>query len=306
MSGDDRREGPQSGEAEKDLKRTAKPVPPTDTAQDTPLIKSATESSANGPVRHVGFHEWLDRFVEAAPPLLWSHVTNGWTLVKIIEDGVMRAAKPCPHFGKDLVYLFYGRPAYRDNADEPTRTDPRAPVVILLKPAVEKLVSAIYPFDSGAFHTGRYKTWLAPHMPIDRFSLQADPARARRYVKAFFGTNTAYWRMKPTIPAGNHSFRPVVQILCDLLADTSVISADDRRLVVEMSLDKPIPFTSEFVHTIIVPDTMKDNLDEENFTERTGILSWAYEHCPYKKAIEYQALLEWFAKLVNNDEKAFL
>ena len=71
-----------------------------------------------------------------------------------------------------------------------------------------------------------------------------------------------------------------------------------------MNVDRPIPFTAEFVHSVIVPDLMKDDLDELQLTEKTGIKSIAYEHDAWKPAIEYQALLESIAKAVNHAEKA--
>lgn len=115
------------------------------------------------------------------------------------------ATEPCPVFGKHLVYVFSGRPAYKQGMEGSTRGEPRAPVVILLKPGIERFVHAVWPFDSGAFKKGRYDPYLAPHMSLDGFSLDGSVARARRYVTAFFGDNQRYWRMLPKVPEGNHA-----------------------------------------------------------------------------------------------------
>jgi hypothetical protein len=179
-------------------------------------------------------------------------------------------------------------------------------MVILLNASVEKLVRTIFPFDSGAYLNGRYDAWLPAHMPIDYFSLQTDPRRVRRFVKAFYGSNEAYWRMKVSAPSGNLSLRPVVDTLSEILSDVGIENADDRRLAVEMSLASPIPFRSEFVHSLIVPEEFVDALNEVKLTERTGIDVKPYILNPIRKASDHLGSLEVEAKAINASRSAFL
>ncbi|KWU26308.1 hypothetical protein AS149_25285 [Burkholderia cenocepacia] len=195
-------------------------------------------------------------------------------------------------FEKDLIYLFYGRPAYRKRLATAMRTAGRAPVVLLFTEAVERLAIRLFPFDSGAFAGNRYETWMHRHMTIDEFELPCDSVCPPNFVKAFYENNDNYWDCEPTGLPRNTAGEHEVESLFDMIRDLDIASADDRRLSLELIVGTAVPLTPEYVRAIIVPSPMMDaSYVKDIFTEQ-GIPLAPYRFRKNQPAIEYQVALE--------------
>ena len=58
---------------------------------------------------------------------------------------------PCPVLKEYLIYIFYGRPAYRRFEEQ------LFPIVFIFSPEADLSPYKIFPFDSGAFVSGKYR-----------------------------------------------------------------------------------------------------------------------------------------------------
>lgn len=115
--------------------------------------------------------------VRAAPvspvSLPLTHVTDGYSFRDIMGNEAL-VPSPCRIFGSDLVYLFYGRPAYRSAAElESNGIDAYWPVCFVMEPGAAAAMR-IYPFDSGAFHHGRFSRLTHLKMIKEDFELDPD------------------------------------------------------------------------------------------------------------------------------------
>jgi hypothetical protein len=108
---------------------------------------------------------WLKGISPVAESLLWCHTTDGFRLKSFISSGTI-AVNRCKVLDEDLLYFFYGRPAFRRAEEEQLRLTSKAPVVIVLKADLVASGLRMFPFDSGAFMKGRYHNWMHPGMTL--------------------------------------------------------------------------------------------------------------------------------------------
>jgi hypothetical protein len=240
---------------------------------------------------------WMEKIAPCGEELAWCHTTDGYKLQKIIASGQLFASDPCRVFGERLSYFFYGRPAYRVTCDKSMRTSARAPVVIMMSPEVSASRQRVFPFDTGAFVDGRYGAWLHKSMQLRDFELTHLVDAPRRYVPSFYGSNGDYLRLKPRTPPVPYAGDFEVEALVAMLSDPDASGSDDRRLTMELQVARPIPFEWPLVRGLILPRDLEDAEDIASFLAGPGAgieVRW-YDLSPLKVAIEYQALLEYFA-----------
>jgi hypothetical protein len=78
------------------------------------------------------------------------HSTNAYCFADVVSDDFIRP-EFCDHFQQNIVYLFYGRPAYRSENAEFTDLSFSWPIVFVFDPEKIKDIKAVFPFDTGAF-----------------------------------------------------------------------------------------------------------------------------------------------------------
>lgn len=118
---------------------------------------------------------WLEKVTPCAGALAWCHSTDAFALQEIIRRGQLHANAPCDVFGEPLSYFFYGKPAYKKHSSSSMRTMARAPVVILMSPDLLESRKRVFPFDTGAFHRGRYWPWVHASMALQDFEVTRLP-----------------------------------------------------------------------------------------------------------------------------------
>jgi hypothetical protein len=248
---------------------------------------SASKSSSGSTLR-----EWIDTQMPCQESLAWCHTTDSWSLQKMIQTGEVQP-QPCPVFLEGLSYFFYGRPAYRQ-ALRNARPTAKAPVVVLFHSAVANRSVRMFPFDSGAFHAGRYADWFHEDMTCDEFALTPSLDSARKHVSAFFGSNRRYWNCDPLPLPKAPGVELLVEALQQFLSDPSSQKADDRRHCVEAQIACPIPFDPTAVRAVVLPATQMDTECIKTFASTSGrSIHWiGYPLNQYKSATEYQVYLE--------------
>jgi hypothetical protein len=254
--------------------------------------------------RALTFQGWLGTKAPMEPSLFWSHRTDGERFEKIIRQGFIEPFW-CDKLEMTVSYYFYGRPAYVERLDDSMGNTARAPVILLFEPALEELLTTLYPFDTGAFKTDRYKRWLPNHADLSDYSLGSQSDRARRFVSAFYRNNEAYWDMKATPPQGNFALLGLVKVLEHMLTDRANVPADDRRFVVEMAVGEPVPFHRKYIKAVIVPMDMASEYINMGFEQHYGIDMIAYPFSPGRLPIVYQVRLEDLARDANQRAKRF-
>lgn len=237
---------------------------------------------------------WLSNADPVKPCMAWCHTTNMWRLAKITREGKI-SPQHCEVFKEDLLYFFYGRPAYRKVSGESVNTTAKAPAVILFKPQAVQPVKRIYPFDSGAFPK-LYSRWLAGGMHLDDFALGDDALMAQRHVRAFFGSNRNYLLCSAMSPTGVTGVEYEVETLVRMYQDTGAGGAgDDRRHAVELQIDHVVEFKSDTIFAVVLPEECMDR-PELVALEAAGIELVGYQLVKQRPESEYQTELESLAR----------
>lgn len=240
------------------------------------------------------FWTWLRSVAPFPKSLAWCHTTDAFVLRSIIDTGSFYP-KPCPVFGEELLYFFYGRPAYRSGDDAALYLTCRAPVVIMLSPELVLEGKRMFPFDTGAFSAKRYATWMHESMRLSDFELECPSDAPQRHVTSFFGSNVDYLRLRARVPTVNCTGEFEAESMIALLTDRNIGAADDRRTALELQTDKPIALTHPIVRGLIVPDELLKAPFLRDFTTRptsSKIEVHTYPLAHLKPAKEYQVLLE--------------
>lgn len=170
----------------------------------------------------------------------------------------------CRVFGEHLVYLFYGRPAYRSERGS-KYGEPIAlcPVCFVFKPRTVSLhLRRVLPCDSGAVDKPLFQPELNP---CDLGELELDPVidSARRLVSRVFETNKDYFYGKVkagvTFPDGTVGKR-----YCDLLLRPGPVDFDDRKSAIEIQVDHIIPLLKGQLEFVVLP---REFLEEPTIKE---------------------------------------
>jgi hypothetical protein len=159
---------------------------------------------------------------------------------------------PCSVFkGEDLLYLFYGRPAYRVSTGVTGAVQPRhLPVCFVLQPDAITTPKRVYPFDSGAFMGDMFKSFVAG-LALNKFELEDFPETTQKLISAFYGNNLNYYRGDMVSPASAPLTNFEVNAYLDLLKDTAAAyrndpaSSDDRRYTIEIQSESTVKLEAE-------------------------------------------------------------
>jgi hypothetical protein len=180
-------------------------------------------------------------------------------------------------FEEPLVYLFYGRPAYRSRRGAtPDTSIQLCPVCFIFKSALIPTEPArIYPFDTGAAKQGRF----APHVQAtdtEAFALHPTLTCVQRFVRTFFETNGNYFLGRPSkvlnLPPGGSAAASYFS----LISTAGPADYDDRRSAVEFQYRAQIPLAG-FLWAVVLPIPFL----EDNDIRRTLLSKWGAFPLPY-------------------------
>jgi len=236
--------------------------------------------------------KWLSVVPPFPKQLAWCHTTDAFRLRKIVTEGRFVPVH-CAVFGEDLLYFFYGRPAFRRNESDQLRLSSKSPVVVVLSPDLIGGARRVFPFDTGAFDR-LYRKWMHAGMKLPDFELACTTDAPQRSVAAFFGTNEKYLQVQASRPSRAYDGEFEVESLVELLNDPDASTADDRRLATELQVGSAVPFDSSSVIAIIMPDELQQAPWMDAFLKGSGsgIEVVPYQTVLLRNAGHYQALLE--------------
>lgn len=204
-----------------------------------------------------------------------THCTSGGTCIDIMAELVIRP-KRCEVYGADLLYLFYGRPAFKPLPGvAPNSLTETAPVCLVLDPALIADAVRILPFDSGGF--ARYGAQIGPGLGLRDFELEPKAETPLKLVGAFYETTHRYYhqahRQDLVIPLSEREAAAYGR----LIADGSIADDDDRRGTIEIQLAGPV-FLKGALKALIAPAVLLDD----------PAVSAALASCPDAVPLDYR------------------
>jgi|TARA_B100000378_G_scaffold278882_1_gene284114 hypothetical protein len=206
----------------------------------------------------MSFSDYLNGFAPADGMMHLMHSTTVATGASIIVQGELRT-RPCTVYGgEDLLYLFYGRPAFKPLAGAlPSGIDEHLPMCLVIDPDLLGEAIRILPFDSGGY--SRYSNHTGVAVTRPDFELGPGCEIPMRLVRAFFDTNSNYYHQKPTADQGAI---PITQLaaraFARLASDPALADDDDRRSTIEIQIGKTVPLAKALRAVIAPPVLLSD------------------------------------------------
>ncbi|MDO9113942.1 MAG: hypothetical protein Q7U63_09115 [Polaromonas sp.] len=238
------------------------------------------------------YWRWLQNTVPLNDRLKWCHRTDAFALRDIIKNGGV-VPRMCDVFKEPLTYLFYGRPAYRAQESQQVRLSARAPVIIIFNNSIERSGARLFPFDSGAFES-KYSSWRHQDMQLSGFHMPCGQDAAERHVSEFFGSRSSYLAMEPSQPSRSYAGEFEVEAINEMLNDGSAEHADDRRLAIELQLNRNLTLTGADTAALVIPESISEAEWLLNWQAGpgAGVVVRTYQLRPLHTAGHYQAKLE--------------
>jgi hypothetical protein len=183
----------------------------------------------------IPFAAYVQRHAATMPELPLIHTTQCEHLPSIRANHALEP-RQCRVFGEPLLYLFYGRPSYRDCAKTtPVNQDVAyCPVCFVLKPDSRLALTRVFPFDTGAFQKGHYEPQVPAGRTLNDFSVPGVIDSARQIVDAFFETNSNYLASKTRSGLTFTPNEPDAAAYYHLANGGGRQDCDDRRSTVEI------------------------------------------------------------------------
>jgi hypothetical protein len=159
--------------------------------------------------------------------------------------------KWCEVFQENLVYLFYGRPAYRSSKGQlPGESVLLCPMCFVFRPhSVPKRPARIFPCDTGAVYRNRFRPYLTKQ-DLSGLELDSRIESARRLVPLFFSTNRNYFYGK-AVTSLNVTSGSVAHRFHQLLLAKGPRSFDDRKSVVEVQVREPVSLRDKLSFVVL-------------------------------------------------------
>ncbi len=186
-----------------------------------------------------------------------------------VKDRGKLEPRLCNVFGEQLLYLFYGRPAYRSKSVD-VHDVGYCPICFVLDidPADLNL-RRTYPLDSGGVKGKRFDAHIHED-ELDELKLPATLISARQHVNALYGKNKHYFTGDfNDRSALNFTVDDIASRYVDLLEDPDVAVADDRRSALEYQTDSDVSINKS-VRAVVLPQTLLDDPDIES----TILIDW--------------------------------
>src|SRR5207249_2090775 len=113
------------------------------------------------------------------------HTTRAYSFDEMLRDEGLEPAD-CPVFGEKIIYLFYGRPAYRAKDGKNARLQFEWPIIFIFDPLKIEPLYRVFPFDTGAFDMGLYKDFFDDKSELPDFSVDPSLRSVRQLVGAYY------------------------------------------------------------------------------------------------------------------------
>lgn len=203
------------------------------------------------------------------------HITRAYAFDEMLDDGRLTPTH-CNFFGESLIYLFYGRPAYRAKDGNNARLEFEWPIVLIFHPDKIQKIKRVFPFDTGAFELKMYAQFFDKSSKRDDFEFDGALESARKIVGAFYTNHKEYYvglsRKNVNLP--NRQFEAQgLQELSRLPGTQTAASGDlrdERSSAIEIQTSQPIDFSDSLL-AIILPEPYLDDEEIKSALERWNV-----------------------------------
>lgn len=138
------------------------------------------------------FREFIASLSSDGGDLPLVHTSSAYSFDEIAHANKLKPPGRCRHFGEELVYLYYGRPAYRTQASKSARLRFNYPFIFIFDPEKIDTIRRIFPFDTGAFDDGLFDAFYDKTSKLDDFELGSQLENARRLSNGIYGSHRNY------------------------------------------------------------------------------------------------------------------
>ncbi len=244
----------------------------------------------------------FSRFVMGLPAssytLALTHVTSGYFLRDIIDEGAISASEPCKVMGEPLIYAFYGRVAFRKSGDDqPSDLPFLFPALLVLDPKKLPNPKYVFGFDSGAFVGGYMDEYMDPYMPLFDFHIEPDIELVSRLISEAFGSADDYLSNSVStafrVPQGNFEAVSYSKMISSTGRSSNLL--DDRASTPEIVFQSPVP-VGDCILAAIMPDVLAADPNIGGRFAALGITVDAYEWSGATRPREYHMLIRRMAK----------
>lgn len=176
----------------------------------------------------------------------------------------------CKVFKEPLLYLFYGRPAYRSRrGDLPTTDIAFCPILFVLNPiSIPQPYRRVFPFDSGAAKGSRFSPYVTKSA-ADKFLLEATTDQIRKLTHMFFDSIGDYFVGRPKVGLKIKPPQSDAAQYYSLITHKGKADFDERRSAIEVQTQKAIQLANS-LSLVIFPTPF---FDDSAFRKRIMSLS---------------------------------
>jgi len=188
-----------------------------------------------------------------------------------IKDNTI-SIKNCPVFKtEELVYLFYGIPAYKANLDENSKHNSFYPTCFILDIELLHKIKRVAPFDTGAFSSGIFDKYKHPSMEIENFLLTPSKETPKKIISFFYGENENYFDGLPKLDTKIDPLDFESESYLQMISDKTSGKADDRKSCIELQTDESIVLNQNLLKAIIIPISFLENEDVVSFIKKNNV-----------------------------------
>lgn len=241
------------------------------------------------------------------PLLPLFHSCDGFTFRSILEDRAIKTSE-CDVFKLErLLYLFYGKPAYKSPFKQNTKLKSFFPVCFVLDGSAIDGIKRIMPFDSGAYNAGLFKDYLHPKMTMDSFFMHPKPSSIGKTVSYFFENNSNYFSFTPKSDIVYDELDFEIESYHNLIRSVAQSPVDDRKACIEVQLEKDIQLTPGIVKAVIIPLHLKSSaLVKDVLIDHCNATIITYESFGVASDLYYTQILQLAKEYIINNCKSCL
>lgn len=211
------------------------------------------------------------------------HSCEGYLGIRVFKDGVLKVQK-CKVFDKDLLYFFYGKPAYpvADKFSKKRTDDYYCPICFIANP--EKVsIYQVYPFDTGAFKAEKFSDFLPRGIELDNYLIDGDIKAIQSYISVMFDNNDNYIDGKCV-----QSEYDLAEInsLIHMLNANGAFDIDERANTVEVISSNNLDI-KDVIECVIIPNSIMRERYVKDFITRHNIKYKTYRFRTLTKPERY-------------------
>jgi len=214
------------------------------------------------------------------PPFGFTRAITFDSLERALANGAVQP-HACDVFKNDtLLYLFYGRFAYRVHMPENLNSlNNDGPVALIFHEHIASTlkVKRVFPFDSGGYQE-RYSQQLLQR-PVTDFEIP-DLAKARELLQYFWKDKNQYFWFDPDGLRESRTIDAMYRYLhlyLGVLQGIGNMGSDDRRGTFEVSVTNPIPLNKDTLIGMVIPQKFSNKKAIVDLNKQ-GVVVKTYRH----------------------------